>query len=165
MKLNDLTGQRFERLTVMQKAPTQTNMTYWLCQCDCGETVSVRRDHLLTGNTVSCGCFRVESIKATNTKHGGRAGTGERIYNIWCAMRQRCRVDKNYAGRGITICKEWASNYPAFRKWALSHGYRDDLTIDRINNGKGYEPSNCRWATRHEQNLNTRRSKKARGLC
>lgn len=165
MKLCDLTNQRFGRLTVIERSPVKSNMTYWLCRCDCGKYVSVRRDKLISGNTSSCGCFSIESTKARNTKHGGRSGRGERTYNIWCAMRQRCRVDKNYAGRGITVCQEWAESYPAFRAWALSHGYSDELSIDRIDNDKGYEPSNCRWATRHEQNLNTRRSKKARGLC
>lgn len=64
---------------------------------------------------------------------------------------------KDYGGRGITVCDEWAKDLKAFYDWAMANGYRDDLTIDRINNDEGYRPDNCRWATYHEQRLNQRK--------
>jgi hypothetical protein len=88
-----------------------------------------------------------------------------RIYVIWKAMRQRCNNPKNdgyhrYGGRGITVCAEWLI-FENFYAWAMSHGYADNLSIDRINNDGNYEPSNCRWATPKEQASNRITSKKA----
>jgi hypothetical protein len=71
-------------------------------------------------------------------------------------MLRRCRWHPRYAGRGITVCEQWKSSFANFRTWALSHGYQPGLSIDRINNDKGYSPRNCRWATRTEQMRNTR---------
>ena len=86
--------------------------------------------------------------------------TNTRLYNIWKAMIARCEYEKHpyyadYGGRGITVCDEW-HNYIEFRDWAITHGYNDDLTIDRIKNEKGYEASNCRWVTMREQQNNKR---------
>ena len=88
--------------------------------------------------------------------------SGTRLYSIWRDMKNRCnglkeKDKKNYFDRGITYCTEW-ERFEAFRDWALSRGYREDLTLDRINNDKGYSPDNCRWVTRAVQNNNTRQN-------
>lgn len=68
----------------------------------------------------------------------------------------KCKDYKHYGGRGITVCDEWLNGFQAFYDWAMSHGYADNLSIDRIDNEKGYSPDNCRWVTASEQNKNRR---------
>ena len=87
-----------------------------------------------------------------------------RLYGIWLQIKNRCFNSntgryKDYGGRGITMCDEWKDNFQTFYDWSMSHGYSDDLTIDRIDNNGNYEPSNCRWVTVKEQNRNKRNVK------
>jgi hypothetical protein len=93
--------------------------------------------------------------------------TKTRLHVIWCKIKSRCLCKTSsgysyYGGRGIAVCAEWQDSYEAFRDWALANGYRDDLEIDRINNDGNYEPSNCRWASRHQQMRNTRKRSNAK---
>lgn len=134
----------------------------WLCECDCGSVKSYSPYKVITGHTKTCGCGKIERCrqltKNYRTKHGGRH---ERLYNIWHGIKLRCCTPtnkdySNYGGRGITICAEWVSDYAAFREWALSNGYADNLSIDRIDNDKGYSPDNCRWVDMKRQNNNRR---------
>lgn len=158
MKRKDLTGQRFGRLVVIEEEGRIDGRCLWTCKCDCGAITKVRSGNLLSGGTKSCGCLR----KDAPSKHNGK---GTRLYNIWRGMIQRCedpnqKSYKDYGGRGVQVCKEWRQDFSSFRKWAEGAGYAESLTIDRVNVDGDYCPSNCKWATRAEQNRNKRKHKK-----
>lgn len=156
----DLTGKRFGYLTaVCLSNNRKNNCRLWLCQCDCGNKIEVRVADLINGNTKSCGCYQKKRAKEVKEKHGG---CHKRLYSIWCNMKTRCTNPnvicfKNYGGRGIKVCNEWANSYPTFEKWSIEHGYNDELTIERIDVNKDYCPDNCKFIRKEEQSKNTRR--------
>ena len=155
-RLIDLTGQRFGHLTVIKRAGSQGKNTTWLCRCECGKECIVQSSNLKNQKNISCGCNR-RQLASKKFKTHGMAKT--RLYKEWRRMKERCHLKtkdgyERYGGRGITVCSEWLNSFEAFRDWALANGYRDNLTLDRINVDGNYEPSNCRWATNSEQQSN-----------
>ena len=163
----DLTGQTINRLVVIREnGRDKHGNVLWLCRClgktgdDCGNEVIVRGSCLRSENTTSCGCYKRERSVESHTKHGMRK---TRLYCILASMLKRAgafkgaseEVKRAYQDRGITVCPEWLV-FENFPDWALSHGYKEGLQIDRRDNDKGYCPENCWWVTCKENNNNRR---------
>lgn len=166
----EVIGQQFGEWTVLKYNGCDGKNTTYLCKCSCGIEKVVRRNTLLKGLSKSCGCkrgYHVSESQSGKPKKGHPnpfCGMGEgktRLHIIWDGMKRRCNcpTDKHYmwyGGRGITVCDEWSNSFQAFKKWAISNGYKDDLSIDRIDVDGNYCPENCRWVTQREQCRNKR---------
>ncbi len=162
MKLRkDLTGKRVGRLEVLHVAERTASGTRWLCLCACGTETTVYSFHLTGKNLIlSCGCLRQEVVASYSLKHGDNTRTKRAPeYGVWSAMLDRCTNTKNkqykdYGGRGIKVSPRWL-NYVHFLE-DMGRRPSPELTLERMNNDKGYYKRNCRWATRKEQASNRR---------
>lgn len=159
-KAVDITGERFGRLVAVRRVgkDARGNAT-WLCKCDCGGECVRAVSELRKRNNHSCGCRSKEHLHEMSRNNITHGMTGSRLLQCRSGMLSRCYREKDvhfnaYGRRGITVCEEWRTDAKTFVDWALSHGYRDDLTIERINVNGNYEPSNCTWIPMSEQYKN-----------
>lgn len=169
--MEDIIGKQFGRLTVVsinnrkqlyKCGKPSGGLYYYDCRCTCGNKCVKSITYLTHTKVPSCGCYAKEILvkynKENKVKHGWR---NTRLYREWRSMKSRCchksvNGYKNYGGRGIEVCNEWKNDFTTFKDWAISNGYNDNLSLDRIDVNGNYEPDNCRWVSLKEQGRNRR---------
>lgn len=150
----DITGNKYNKLKVISFYDIKDNKSRWLCQCDCGNQKILYGKDIKNGNTKSCGCSLRKKKYDKETEK-----IMKRLQNIYYCMKQRCYKKNNptykyYGARGVTICEEWLKDINNFHNWAMSSGYKNNLTIERIDVNGNYEPNNCKWVTKTQQGYN-----------
>lgn len=159
----DITGKKYGRITALRiDGRNKAGEIMWRCACDCGAETTIASRSLRSGNTTSCGCYKRMMAKKRLEKHGM---SHTHIYQVWCSMKGRCLRSSSkdypyYGGRGITVCDEWKC-FDAFYEWAMEAGYKDGLSIERVNVNDGYHPANCTWIRVEKQSENRRNTLKA----
>ena len=158
MTYTDITNQTFNSLIARERVycNKQKKMA-WRCDCECGGEIIATYSQLNRGNTKSCGCLNREQTTVRNATHNE---SKTRLYKIWVGMRQRCNNPNkvryaDYGGRGIKVCDDW-DNYLTFKNWAISNGYDDTMSIERVDVDKDYCPTNCKWIPLSDQSKNRR---------
>ena len=156
IKIEDVIGKKFNKLTVVKYIGVKNHNRQYLCMCDCGKQKIVRYSHLKNGSIKSCGCLLNNKKSITH----GLWHFNPRLYKIWQMMIDRCKNKKSksykyYGNRGINVCEKW-HDAKKFMEWAIKNGYKDDLTIERIDVNGNYCPENCKFITKQEQTRNKR---------
>jgi hypothetical protein len=161
----NLHGVRFGRLIATTKMPSRVTpsgytLAVWLCECDCGNSKAILARSLISGATISCGCY-IKSIRGDSIRTHGMSRTS--FYRAWRSMLNRCDYKECYVSRGIKVCDRWR----VFDKFMedMIKGYSNELSLDRINNDGDYTPQNCRWATKKEQTRNRRITRTLTVFC
>lgn len=169
-KIKDLTGQKFNRWTVIKLVPREGKRkdTRWECVCDCGKIGKVNASNLIRGVSTSCGCLGMENMKKAVTFHGL---TNHPLHGIWSGMLARCNNPNNprykyYGGRGVRVCKEWEDDFINFYKWAIENGWQKGLQVDKDKKAKElgiealvYSPERCTLLTPKENARHTRKNR------
>ena len=159
-----VSNQKFGRLTIVREVESKTDtrgrkVRYVECVCECGKICKVKLHALRRGKVRSCGCLKTETTIKKFTKHG--LSNKHPLYGIWKGIKGRCVnpnhfAYKDYGGRGILVCDQWLHDFGNFYTWCISNGWRKGLSIDRIDNNKGYYPENCRFVDDFTQARNKR---------
>jgi len=166
-RINDLRGLFFQRLLITSFSHTANGRSWWHARCLCGNVIVTTGNRLIKGDTKSCGCLISPLTKKwRHTAHVGRRRTP--LYSQWGNMNDRlynpsCKTFPHYGGKGITGLPEWRYDFDAYADWALANGYREGLTIDRIDPKKGYFPGNIQYVTNSENSRRANAYHKARG--
>jgi hypothetical protein len=162
--MKDIIGLKFGRLTVKSLVEKTKkygkNWEIYLCVCECGNEKIISRNSLFSKAVNSCGCLQRDAVREIGIRNQKHGKTPKKLYRVWEGMHERCRDIKHisyprYGGRGITVCPEW-KDYTVFRDWSLKNGDKEGVSIDRIDNNRNYEPSNCRWVELSIQSHNKR---------
>lgn len=161
--VQDLTGQVFDRWTVISSAERKYGRSAWWCRCECGTERIVVESSLQRGISGSCGCRTREATAKRNRQNATHGLTGTPVYHAWRSMIKRCyrpntKCYANYGGRGIKVCDRWME----FQNFADDMGPKPTPlhSLDREDNGGDYESGNCRWATPKMQMRNTRATRR-----
>lgn len=169
MSYKNLEGNTFGRWTVLYEVEPKIDkrnkrIRYWMCRCECGNEKPVQGHSLINGKSKSCGCLHSEIMQDVGHNNKSHGLSDTRLYRIYNHIINRCynkndnRYD-NYGGRNIRVCEDWLSSFEKFADWAVSNGYDDELSIDRIDVNLNYCPENCRWTDKYTQANNKTNTK------